>query len=154
MSLTKLYESFETKMESLFHTEIQFDRAKSPGMRREKLSPKPSGFLNPLERETVSLEETLDDLLKPLKNPLLKYGQGLFLFNQDLPKNDFIKHNLTNMVFTPEHILYVIKKRVEFTFDEYPLLNDENKEAQRNLVPVLNEFCTKFSLNLFNVPST
>jgi len=142
-------------MEALFHTEAHFDKPKGSLTKREKLSPVPSGLLgNPLVREEFGLEESLDELLRPVKNPLLKYGQGLFLFNQEISQNDFIQNNLTNMVFSPEHVLYVIKKRVEFTFDEFPLLSDENQGAQRVLVPLLNEFCSKYDVKIFNVPST
>jgi len=155
MSLTKLFESFDTKMEALYLAERSSDKSMNGMQSRGKLSPVPSAFMgNPLAKEKIGLEETLDELLKPLKNPLLKWGQSLFLFNQENLPNDFTRQNLNNMAFSPEHVLYVLKKRVEFTFDDYPLLTEEDKDAQKTLVPLLKDFCAKYGLNMINVPST
>ena len=102
--------------------------------------------------ENISLEGEISKLLKPIKNPLLKYSQNLFL-NETL--NDWpIPQILTNLVITPKNLLSTIKKRIEYTFDDYPLLTEENKDAQKVLNPILKEFCLKFDLKIFDVPAS
>ncbi len=64
-----------------------------------------------------------------------------------------LKACLRTSGFSPDQILFILKKRVEFTADQYPLLTDDNKKAQKTLNPLLREFCSKYGMNMITVPT-
>lgn len=105
-------------------------------------------------RNRINLEEEVASLLTCPENPLIKYGHSSFTSEITSFNEHFVKENLATIAFTPENILYTLKKRVEYTFDDYPLLTEENKEAQKLLNPILEQFCAKFDLKMLDVPST
>ncbi len=104
--------------------------------------------------EVLDLEEAIKELFTSNANPMIKYGQSLFLQGNDVVSSEVMKNILGTMIFSPEHILFIIRKRIEYTFDEFPLLTEENKQAQRILNPLLEEFCQKFKIKMFDIPST
>ena len=102
--------------------------------------------------QVKGIETEVSVFLKPIKNPLLKHGQILFVntnFNEWSAKGV-----LDEIIMTPKNLFSLIKKRIEFTFDDYPLLTEDNKDSQKILLPILQEFCKKFNLKIFNVPAS
>lgn len=112
------------------------------------------GFSNKQREEVLDLEEAIKELFVSNANPMIKYGQSLFLSGNDVVSSEVMKNILGTMIFSPEHILFIIRKRIEYTFDEFPLLTEENKQAQRILNPLLEEFCQKFKIKMFDIPSS
>lgn len=111
-----------------------------------KLSPRPVHF------EGSMLTKEIKELLNPPKNPLLKYAKLSFVGNKGLYEEQSLKECLKTMPFAPEHVLFLIKKRVEYTFDKYPLLTEDNKQSQKTIKDALGEFCNKFKLDMIKVP--
>jgi len=161
LTLSQLYEKFDMKMETLSSIEL----LNVEGGIEENVAANPKtgtskGFRESFQagfkgrEEVLDLEEALKELFTSSANPLTKYGQSLFLYGNDVVSSEVMKNTLGGMVFSPEHILFVIRKRVEYTFDEFPLLTEENKQAQKILNPLLEEFCQKFKLKMFDIPSS
>jgi len=161
LTLSQLYEKFDMKMETLSSIEL----LNVEGGIEENVAANPKtgtskGFRESFQagfkgrEEVLDLEEALKELFTSSANPLTKYGQSLFLHGNDVVSSEVMKNTLGGMVFSPEHILFVIRKRVEYTFDEFPLLTEENKQAQKILNPLLEEFCQKFKLKMFDIPSS
>lgn len=155
--LADLCEIFDSKMEALSRSDLSKPKNiildTSQVIRVPTVEKKTVGKRDEFD-DSVGLEGEVKELLKPIKNPLLKYGRSLFLHETPKLKDKLQKENLSNILLTPEHIVYLIKKRLEYTFDDYPLLTEENKQAQKVINKSLEEFCAKFKLNMIEVPST
>ncbi len=141
-------------MESLYISELHDFEKDNASQSYEKL---PGGSIetveNPQNQGKLGFDESLAELLKPSVNPLFQHGKELFMYDN---QGGYIsaKHILANTVLSPNHLLYIISKRVEFTAAESPKLTDQNKDSQKLVVPLLEEFCKKFDLQMLHIPST
>ena len=92
-------------------------------------------------------------LLQSPQNPLTKYANMNLIRYPNLFQESELKAALNSSLPTPEYLLFLIKKRVEFIFDKFPNLTDENKRAQKALSQPLNDFCKVYNLEMIEIPS-
>jgi hypothetical protein len=147
---------FDTLLDSQYANDEKVYTPSVSSLVMNKTIPNESGANTNQSRTSILATQTLikeiSDLLKVPNNPLLKYSQNSFLVYKEIYDEKALRACLRTIPLTPDHILFVIKKRIEYTFDKYPQLTDDNKKAQKTLNPVLRDFCAAYNLHMIPVP--